>query len=150
MKLKKWKGPVKSIILGILVVIMIISFTSCSKKIPFSTSSVVPAAKGYVKVKSDKNKNFVIKLKVTDLAEVERLGTSKLTYVAWIETDQGDMKNLGQLNSSTSFLSKRHRASLKTISSFTPIKIFITSEYDINVEFPGNQVVLTTEKFTVK
>ena len=150
MKTKKWKGPANSIFLGIFVIIMGFSFTSCSNKIPFLNSSVVPAAIGYVKVKNDKNKNFVINLKVTDLAEVERLGTSKLTYVAWMETDRGEMKNLGQLNSSTSFLSKRHSASLETISSFTPTRIFITSEFDINVENPGNQVVLTTENFTVK
>ncbi len=150
MKTKKLKGWAKSIFSATLVIIMVISFTSCSKKIPFSNSSVVPAANGYIKVKNDKNKNFIIKLEVTDLAEVERLGTSKLTYVVWMETDRGEMKNLGQLNSSTSFLSKRHSASLETISSFTPIKIFITSEYDINVEHPDNQVVLTTENFTVK
>lgn len=150
MKTKTLNGMAQRIFLGIFVIIMVISFTSCSKKIPFSNSSVVPVAEGYIKVKNDDNNNFVIKLKVTDLAEVEKLGTSKLTYVAWMETDRGEMKNLGQLNSSTSLFSKRRSASLQTISSFTPIKIFITSEYDINVKYPGSQVVLSTENFTVK
>ncbi|MBN1819858.1 MAG: hypothetical protein JW833_04045 [Prolixibacteraceae bacterium] len=129
---------------------MIIPFTSCAKKITFLNSTVVPAAKGFVKVKQDNNQNYIVKVEVSDLAEVERVQASKNTYVVWMETDQGNYENLGQLNSSTSFFSKRHTASLETASSYKPVKIFITTEEGINTQYPGRQVVLTTESFTVK
>lgn len=64
-----------------------------------------------------------------------------------METDGGNAKNLGQLKSSTGFLSKRHKASLETVTPFKPLKIFIPTEDGINVQYPGEQEVLTTEKF---
>lgn len=137
------------ILLSVFAVVMTISFTSCAKKFPFLNSSVVPAAKGFVIVKKDNNTNYIIKVKVSDLAEVERVQASKTTYVVWMETDEGNSENMGQLNSSTSFFSKRHSASLETVSSYKPVKIFITTEEGINVQYPGSQVALATENFTV-
>jgi hypothetical protein len=101
-------------------------------------------------VKKDNNKNYIIKVEVSDLAAVERVQASKTTYVVWMETDEGNAENLGQLKSSTSFLSKRHKGSLETVSSYKPVKIFITTEEGVNTQFPGRQVVLTTENFKVK
>lgn len=147
MKAQKMNGLVKNIFLGIFVIMIGLPLTSCAKKIPFLNSSVVPAAKGFTTVKIDSNKNFVVKINVSDLAEVERLQTAKLTYVAWMETDQGNMENLGQLKSLTSFFSKRHKASLETVTPYKPTKVFITSESDINVQYPGTQIVLTTNPF---
>jgi hypothetical protein len=60
------------------------------------------------------------------------------------------LENLGQLQSSTGFLSKRHTASLETASSYKPVKIFITTEEGVNVQSPGSQVALTTNNFIVK
>lgn len=131
-------------------VLMIMPITSCAKKIIFINSSVVPAAKGYVRVKTDNNKNYIIKVEVSDLAEVERVESTKTTYIVWMETDEGNAENLGQLKSSTSFLSRRHTASLETATSYKPVKIFITTENGTNVQYPGRQVVLTTANFTVK
>ncbi len=150
MKTQKKKSSIKSILAVVLMVLMIIPFTSCAKKHTFLTSSVVPGAKGYVKVKKDSNKNYIVEIEVSDLAEVERVNASKTTYVVWMETDEGNAENLGQLKSSTPFLSKRLTASLKTVSSFKPVKIFITTEDGINVQYPGEQEVLTTENFSVK
>lgn len=128
-------------------IMMIIPLTSCSQKYSFLTSSIVPGAKGYARVKKDKNKNYLIRVKINDLAKVERVNSLKTTYVVWMETDEGNIENLGQLKSSTSFLSKRHNASLETASSFKPVKIYITTEDGINVQFPGEQRVLTTSEF---
>ena len=116
MKTNKMKGLSKSIFLGILVIAMLIPFASCAKKYTFLNSTVVPSAKGYVKVKMDKNKNYIVKISVSDLAEVERVQSSQTTYVVWMETDEGNAENLGQLKSSTSFLSKRHTGSMETVS----------------------------------
>jgi hypothetical protein len=39
---------------------------------------------------------------------------------------------------------------MKTQKMNIPAKIFITTEEGINTQFPGRQVVLTTENFKVK
>jgi hypothetical protein len=147
MKIVKLRGLAKSTLLGIFVALMVISFTSCSKKIRLLNSTVVPSAKGFVEVKTDKNKNYTITVEVTDLAEVERVQPSKTTYVVWMETEKGNVENLGQLVSSTGFLSKQRTASLKTVSSFKPVKVFITAEEGTNVRYPDSKVVLTTDTF---
>jgi hypothetical protein len=137
----------KGIFFSILVVSLIFLSTACAQKVTFLNSSVVPAAKGSVKVKQDKNKNYVIEVEIEDLAEVERLQSSKQTYVVWMETDRGNVENLGQLKSSSSFFSKQKTASLETVSSFKPIKIFVTAENGTEVRYPGNQIILTTDNF---
>lgn len=121
--------------------------SSCSRKISFQTSTVVPAAQGTVKVTKDENKNYKIRISLTNLAEPERLQPSKNTYVVWMEADNNSTKNIGQINSSTGFLSSQLKASFETVSSFKPVKIFITAENDANIQYPGTQVVLSTTNF---
>jgi hypothetical protein len=150
MKTQKKGSSIKSIILVVGMLLMIIPLTSYAKKYPFLNSSIVPGAKGYVKVKKDKNKNYLVKVEVSDLAKIERVNSSKTTYVVWMETDEGHAENMGQLKSSTGFLSKRHNASLETVSPFKPVKVFITTENGTNVRYPGEQEVLSTENFSVK
>ncbi|MDP4208198.1 MAG: hypothetical protein Q8928_05225 [Bacteroidota bacterium] len=111
------------------------------------TSSVVPGAEGYAKVKKDNNKNYVIQIYITNLAEVSRLQTSKQTYVIWIVTDEGTTKNIGRLKTSSGLFSKSMKASFETVSSVKPTKIFITAEVDGIVQYPDSQIVLTTDKF---
>jgi len=123
------------------------TFSSCATKSKFLSSSTVPAAHGDVKVKSDHNNNYAIEVKVANLAEVEKLQTSKNSYVVWMETDQGRTINLGQLNSDTRFLSKQLKASLVTKSSFKPVMIFITTEESTNAQYPDHDIILTTNRF---
>ena len=145
MKATRINYTTRNISLGVLITLMVAFSTSCARKMTFSTSSVVPAAQGSVKVSRDNNKNYVIKISITNLAEVERLQPQKQTYVVWMVTNDGLTKNIGQLNSSKSFLSKKLKASLKTVSSFNPVKIFITAENDPGVQYPGDQVILSTD-----
>ena len=112
----------------------------------FTNSSVVPAAEGSVKLKKDKNNNYIVKINIANLAQANRLQPSKNTYVIWMVTNEGITKNIGQLKSSKSFLSKKLTASFETVSSFDPAKIFITAEYEANIQSPGDQVVLSTDK----
>ncbi len=147
MKTQKMNWQIKSILLVVFAAMMIIPFTSSAKKYTFLNSTVVPGANGYVKVKKDNNKNYIIKVDVSDLAEVDKVKSTQTTYVVWMETDEGNVENLGQLKSSTSFLSKRHSASLETVSSYKPVKLFITTENGTNAQYPGEQIVLTTDSF---
>lgn len=137
----------KNILLGLLTLMIAFSLSACSKKVSFLTSSVVPAARGYVSVKTDKNKNNSIEVRVTELAEVQRLQPARQMYVVWMLTDQDVTKNIGQIKSSSGVMSKQLKASFETVSSFKPVKIFITAEDNADIQYPGNQIVLETERF---
>ncbi|MCX6270482.1 MAG: hypothetical protein NTU44_04540 [Bacteroidetes bacterium] len=147
MKTKRFNTSTKGILFGVLTSIIALSFLSCSQKVNFLTSSVVPAARGYVKVTKDRNNNYVIQIQLYDLAEVKRLQPSRFTYVVWMVTDQELTRNIGQLNSSTGLFSKKLKASFKTVSSYKPTKIFITAEDNANTQFPGEPLVLSTNRF---
>jgi hypothetical protein len=147
MKATRFNNILKNIVSGIFASIILISVNSCSKNVSFLTSSVVPAARGNVKVKVDNNKNYSLEISLSELAEVSRLNPPRLTYIVWMVTDQELTKNIGQLKSSTSFMSKRLKGTFRTVSSDKPIKIFITAEDDPNIQYPGTQVVLSTDKF---
>ena len=118
-----------------------------AKKIGFLSSPVVPAARGYVKVKRDIDENYLIQVKISNLAEVNRLQPSRQAYVVWMITDHEITVNIGKIISSTTFLSTKLKASLKKVSSSKPIKIFITAEDEAGAQSPNEQVILTTDRF---
>jgi hypothetical protein len=118
-----------------------------AKKVGFLSSSVVPAARGYVKVKRDINENYLIQVKISNLAEVNRLQPSKQFYVVWMITDREITDNIGQIDSSTTFLSTKLKASFKSVSASKPIKIFITAEEDPITQTPDNRIILSTDRF---
>lgn len=124
-----------------------ILFHSCSPKIEFATSTVVPTAEGSVKVKKDGNNNYSINIDIKHLAHPSRLVPSKALYVVWAETKENGTKNIGRLNTSSGLLSSTLKSSLRTVSPVKPTMIFITAENDAGVEYPGSQVVLTTSNF---
>jgi hypothetical protein len=129
------------------MVLPVLLLTSCSKRVRFLSSAVVPAAKGSVKISTDQNKNYVLEIEIVDLADASRLQPPKESYVAWMETEKGDMVKLGQLNSKSGFMSKQMKATMKTVSSFKPSKVFVTAENKSNVQSPDKLVILTTPKF---
>ncbi len=81
-----------------------------------------------------------LNINVSNLAESTRLTPSKATYVVWVVGANNNAQNIGQIQ--TSNLS----ASLETVSSFKPSKIFITAEDAGNVQYPS-QTILTTSDF---
>lgn len=130
-----------------LMLVVILVASSCTNKISFLTSTVVPAARGTVKIKNDSNKNHTINIALLNLAEPERLNPAKKMYMVWMETDQGATKNIGQIMTDNGTFSKTLKADFKTVTSFTPVKIFITAENDANVQSPSWEIILTTAKF---
>lgn len=138
---------IRNVFRGLLAIGLLFSFSACAKKVSFLTSSVVPAAQGYVKVDRDDNNNYTIHIEIINLAEVERLQPPNQAYVVWMVKGQESPQNIGQLNSSSSVVSKTLKASFKTISSSKPNKIFITAEDDPGIQYPGRQVVLSTDAF---
>lgn len=140
-------SDIKKLFVGVLALIIFLSFTSCGKSIAFQNSSVVPAAQGKVSVKKDSNKNYSIKIEISNLAEVSRLQPSKNVYVVWMETEDSVVKNIGQIKSDTGFMSSKLKASFETVTSFEPSKIFITAEDNADVQYPGMQLILSTNRF---
>lgn len=147
MKTFKFNTLITKLFLGLFTLLFLFSFDVSAKKVKFQTSTVVPAARGYAKVTRDKNRNYVIKIQIRDLAEVTRLTPSKMTYIVWMVTDEEITKNMGQIDSSTSLLSKKLKASFETVSSLTPAQLYITAEDDPSRQYPGTQVVMSTNRF---
>ena len=121
---------------------IVIGLTSCTKKFFFLTSAVVPAAQGSETVKNDKNNNYFVQMTITNLATIERIQPPSNSYVAWIESDIGNTRNVGKVVSSNNL-----NVSFETLSSFRPTKVFITAEENEQAQYPGSVVVLTTSRF---
>lgn len=118
-------------------------FTSCSKTIQLENSSIVPAARGKVSVKTDKNHNYNIKLVISYLAEPERLDPPKKHYVVWLSSDQNERPiNIGQIVGTP----KLH-VKFENVSSSKPKRIFVTAEEDASAQYPGPYIILETDKF---
>ena len=117
---------------------------SCASRYAFSTSQVVPAAEGAVKVKKDGNNNYKVNVEVKRLVEPKRLTPTRQLYVVWMETEKNGTKNIGQLKTSSGMFSSTLRSSLETVSPFKPVSFMITAEDEGNIEYPGGQTVLST------
>ncbi|RZJ72110.1 MAG: hypothetical protein EOO45_11195 [Flavobacterium sp.] len=121
------------------------TFSSCSTNLKFLNSTVVPAAKGSVKVSKDNNENFLLAVKVVNLAEPERLTPRKNMYVVWMVTSGNITKNLGRLNSSSGYFTSSLEGTLSTVTPFKPDYVFITAENTAAIQYPTGAVVLTTK-----
>lgn len=132
-------------------VILVLSMSSCASKTHFQTSTVVPAAQGTVQVKTDKNKNYVIDIEITNLSPSTRLSPPSNAYVVWLIAADNSAQNLGQLNSSDKFMSKSLDAEFKTVTGIKPAKIIITAENDPQVQYPSfSEVILATDFLNLK
>lgn len=131
--------------LGIFLAV-IFSSGAYAQKTDFLLSTVVPEARGYVDIKKDQHKKYLIKVEVSDLTEAKKLVPAKPIYVVWMMTEQSIIKNIGQINNLSGFLVKKRKPSLETASPFKPVKVFITTEYNARVQYPSAQIVLTTQR----
>lgn len=120
--------------------------SACSPKIAFNTSTVVPTAEGSVKVKKDKNGNYVIDTEIVNLAPPDKLPNPQQLYVVWADTPEGT-KNLGQIKTSKTLFGKALKAGLAAITTTKPSRVYVTAEQTATAEYPGNYVVLTTDNF---
>ena len=147
MKTLKFSFFLRNLLIGLSSAVLLLSFASCAKKISFLNSSVVPAARGKITIDKDNNNNYLVKIKIDNLAEVNRLDPPRKAYVVWMETDESQVKNIGQIKSDTQFISSKLKATFETVTSFKPVKIFITAEDNANIQYPGHQIILETNRF---
>lgn len=146
MKLIQLSKPAR-VFLPFLAILMLLTFGSCSRRENFQLSTVTPAARGFVRIKKDRNNDYNIKIKISDLAEVVRLQPPASTYVIWLVASDSSVKNIGQIKSSKRTFSKNLKGYFETVSSVNPKRIFITAETDGTVQYPNTEIVLTTNNF---
>ncbi len=139
MKTITMNATVKKISVAIISIMVLIALQSCATKSQFLTSAVVPAAEGEVVIKQNKDNNYIIKMSISNLADVGRLQPAKKGYVVWMEADQAYTRNIGLVTSSNSL-----NVSFETSATLKPTRIFITAEDNETVQYPGSMVVLTT------
>ena len=145
MKTLKLYPIARSILFLFIAIIMALTLDSCATKTKFVPSSIVPAAEGVVSVRQDKNDNYLINVNISNLADPMNLSPARNTYVVWMEGEDNETKNIGQIKSTSALLSKSLKGSFETVSSVKPKKIFLTAENDPSVQYPDNtDVILTT------
>lgn len=118
---------------------VILILTACATTAKFPISTVTPAAVMQVKVKQDKNKNYIIEITAENLASADRLTPSENNYVVWIVTDDKGIKNIGQLiaeNGKKSFFT--------TNTPFRAREIFITAEGQGDASYPSGVEISRT------
>lgn len=143
MRTLKYTIDVRTVLVILTLILLLFTFVSCAKKITFLTSSVVPAARGEVAIKTDKNKNFDIHLQLSYLAEPERLQPAKHAYVVWMVSDESEAPiNLGRIIGTSKL-----KIQFETVTASKPKRIFVTAEDDASTQYPGNMVVLETNNF---
>ena len=132
----------KTITTAVIALFTVITFHSCTPKMSFTTSTIVPAATGTIGVKKDKNNNYMMDLQVINLADPKNLSPSKNIYLVWMESDNSRVRKLGQLATS----GKALKGELKTSSVVKPDEIFITAEDNADIQNPEGQLILTTKR----
>ena len=116
----------------ILPLVMLFLMTSCATITKFPVSTVVPTADISAKVIKDKQNNYAITITANYLASAERLSPPKKTYVVWVVTKESAITNSGQLKNENA-----KKNTLKTLTSFEPLEIFITAEDAGTVTYPA-------------
>ncbi len=148
----------KNIFVVVMAVFTILLVYSCAKKTAATAKTetttaeaaiVVPAeTKGQVQIKRDVNSNYVIQINLRELEEVKKIEpSSKKAYIVWMNADNKMVKNLGQINSNSGWLSDKSNASFEATSEFKPTKIFITEEETASITKPGSKIIWSTNKF---
>jgi hypothetical protein len=132
-----------------LLAFIVIAMTSCAKKISFLPSTVIPTAKGYVKIKGDKNDNYAVNLQVRDIVKSKELQPAKKTYVVWVETMENRAHHLGKLESSKGLFSGTRKGKMEAVTAAKPVRVFVTAEEHGTPEFPS-EVILTTKLFKMR
>ena len=154
----------KNMLSGMIAVSMMLCVNSCAKKNSTAGKSetakatpvavveapvIIPAEnKGLVQIKRDVNSNYVVLINLKELEDATKIEpTSKKAYIVWMNADKQMVKNLGQINSNSGWLSDKSKASFEALSEFKPTKIYITEEDDATTKIPGKKIIWSTNPF---
>lgn len=132
------------------LLLVMVLFGSCAKKVAFNPSTAVPGATGSVKIKKDKNDNYGIELNVKNLPKADDLQPPKRSYTVWMETRDNRALNIGSLDISSGLFSRTKKGSMETTSSFRPVRIFVTPEDEQAPMIPSTTPILSTRLFKMR
>lgn len=132
----------------LLMVLLVVS--SCSPKINFPVSRVVPAAEPKASVNKNKEGEYVVKVNVNNLALPERLSPPKRNYVVWVNTEAQGVRKIGELKNRRGMLSNTGKASFEGSIMEKPTQIIVTAENNADVQFTGDHTVLKSDVFRIK
>ncbi|QSS96920.1 hypothetical protein [Psychroflexus sp. ALD_RP9] len=127
----------------LLSLVCILGFSSCSTKVEFPVSEVVPSAEATAKISKDDNDNFLVEVDINNLTKPERLSPKRKFYVLWAETAQGSV-NLGQIKVKESTFSSSLYAEIKASLALKPTRLVISAEDQLNRNSPSTFTILET------
>ena len=79
------------------------------------------------------------------LAKPERLTPPKQFYVVWVQSEAGDVKNIGQLMSDSN-----NNGSITGTTSTKPVQIFVTAEDAGDANWPSSQELFRIQNINLK
>lgn len=127
-------------------VLLLFTLGACSKKYTFPVSTVTPSADGDVKVKKQKGGIYSFETAVENLADPTRLTPPKSHYIVWVQNEEGEYQNVGELE-----LSRRNKANLEGALTYKPIFFIITAEDVKNANWPDlQQTIFKSERLRLK
>lgn len=124
------------------IMLAVVSLQACTPKMNFATSTTVPAANGTIRVKKDKNSNYIVNVEVANLAPSKNLDPPKGIYLVWMESNDRTVRKLGQITPS----GKSLEAKLTATAVADPDIVFISAEDNAEIEYPAGPTILTTRK----
>lgn len=109
----------------------------------FVRSFIIPGATGEVAVKKDKNNNYLLNVRIVNLAEAQRLSSPKDACIVWMDSDGATVQKLGRLKTSSGLLSRTVKAEMSTVPT-VPTRVSIFAEVNPDVQSPDEQTLLDT------
>lgn len=108
-----------------------------AKKYPLTAASIVPGARGELKVDKDKNGNTRLSMAVQHLANPANLTPPATAYVVWLQDRGGNAENRGRLK-----MDKNLKASFETVTPLKNFDLLVTAEQDLQAKTPTGPEVL--------
>src|SRR5260370_25408350 len=119
------------------VIVSTVPTAATAQKFAMKAAPLGPSARGEVKVSRDRNNNTKVDLKVDHLAKPDRLAPPKTVYVVWIQSENKEPENKGQLTVGDDL-----KGQFKTSTSSHAFDIFVTAEDNAQATAPSGAEVL--------
>ena len=120
----------------LILVALTLTSTAWARKFVLTTSTVVPAARGEIDTKLDKNGNTQMDLKVENLAKPSSLTPPGTAYVVWLQQRGSEPQNAGILN-----VGDNLKGEIKAVTPMKNFEVFATVENDPMVKAPSGQQI---------
>jgi len=124
-----------------LVVAMAFATAAWARTFTLQATPMVPGATGSVDAKSGKNAgNTSVDIKVDHLARPTLLSPPASQYVVWIQPENGEAQNEGNL-----LVGENEKGSLTVTTTASKFTVMVTAESDTHPTEPSKRVVLHTD-----